>query len=270
MLGFLIILGSILLGIISSVFIYRLLTTKIENKSKLSNDTKFELDKPVFEKDITLEALDKINYFIEEKKIDIHEKDKLLLKYSKLLEHYNVQIFKLQPTVELQEIYEYHKKIFSLISDSIAKLDNRLSNFPNYIREEKEGENRNIDKKEVKIKNESELHSIPLSQSINHGKLDGLHKYIDSLNPFSESKKKGMNVLHAAEEDDSMTFSAIVNNHANENDTKNCNNKNNREKKNISIITEDSSGDFDLDEINKIQKDILNILQRLESTSVKV
>ena len=140
MLGFLIILGSILLGIISSVFIYRLLTTKIENKSKLSNDTKFELDKPVFEKDITLEALDKINYFIEGRKIDMHEKDKLLLKYSKLLEHYNVQILKLQPIVELQEIYEYHKKIFSLISDSIAKLDNRLSNFPNYIREEKEEE----------------------------------------------------------------------------------------------------------------------------------
>ena len=50
MLGFLIILGSILLGIISSVFIYRLLTTKIENKSKLSNDIKYELNRPVFEK----------------------------------------------------------------------------------------------------------------------------------------------------------------------------------------------------------------------------
>ena len=45
-------------------------------------------------KDITLEALDKINYFIEEKKIDIYEKDKLLLKYSKLLEHYNATDFK--------------------------------------------------------------------------------------------------------------------------------------------------------------------------------
>ena len=74
------------------------------------------------------------------------------------------QILKLQPIVELQEIYEYHKRIFSLISDSIAKLDKRLSNFPNYIREEEE--NRNIDKKEVKIKNKSELHSIQLSQSI--------------------------------------------------------------------------------------------------------
>ena len=79
-----------------------------------------------------------------------------------------------------------------------------------------------------------------------------------------------MNVLNAAEEDNSMTFSAIVNNPADENDTKNCNNKNNHEKKNISNIKEDSLGDFDLEEINKIQKDILNILQRLENTSVKV
>jgi hypothetical protein len=268
MLGFLIILGSTLLGIISSVFIYRLLTAKIENKSKLSNDIKYELNRPVFEKDITLEALDKINYFIEEKKIDIHEKDKLLLKYSKLLEHYNVQILKLQPFVELQEIYEHHKRIFSLISDSIAKLDKRLSNFPNYIREEEE--NRNIDKKELKIKNKSELHSIKLSQSTNHSKLDGLHKYIDSLNPFSKFKKKRMNVLNAAEDDDSMTFSAIVNNPADENDTETCDNKNNHEIKNISIIKEDNLEEFDLEEINKIQKYILNILQRLESTSVKV
>jgi hypothetical protein len=269
MLGFLIVLCSVLLGIISSVYIYRLLITKTENKPKLSNDIKFELNKLAFEKDITLEALDKINYFIEEKKIDVYEKDRLLLKYSKLLEHYNGQILKLRPIVELQEIYEYHKKIFSLVSDSIAKLDKRMSNFPNYIREGEE--NRNIVKKEVKIENKSELHSIPIShKSTNHSKLDGLHKYIDSLNPFGKSKKKGMDVLNAAEEDDSMTFSAVVNSPADENDTKNCNNKNNHEKKNMSIIKEDGLGDLDLEEINKIQKDILNILQRLENTSVKV
>ena len=99
--------------------------------------------------------------------------------------------------------------------------------------------------------------------------MDGLHKYIDSLNPFSKFKKKRMNVLNAAEDDDSMTFSAIVNNHADENDTKTCDNKNNHEIKNISIIKEDNLEDFDLEEINKIQKDILNILQRLEGTSVK-
>ncbi len=269
MLGFLIVLGSVLLGMICSIFIYRLLITKTEHKSKLYNDIKSELNKLAFEKDVTLEALDKIKHYMDEKKIDIYEKDRLLLKCSKLLEHYNGQIFKLQPIVEVQEIYEYHKQIFSLISDSIAKLDKRLTNFPNYIREEVE--NRNIDKKEVKTENKSELYSIPISRkSTNNSKLDGLHKFIDSLNPFSKSKKKGLNVINASEENDSTTFSAIINNPDDENDTKNCNNNNNYEKKNIPNVKTDGLGDLDIEEINKIQKDILNILQRLENTSVKV
>jgi hypothetical protein len=269
MLGFLIVLGSALLGIISSIFIYRLLITKTENKSKLSSDINFELNKHAFEKDVTLEALDKINYFIEEKKIDIYEKDRLLLKYSKLLEHYNGQILKLPPIVELHEIYEYHKKIFSLISESFAKLVNSLSSFPNYFREEEE--NRNSGKKEVKTKNNSESYSVQAShKSTNHSKWDELRKYVDSLNPFSRSKKKGRNVLNASEDDDSMTFSAVANTHADEHHIKNCNNKNNLEKKNIFTMKEDGLGDLDLEEINKIQKDILNILQRLENTSVKV
>ena len=131
MFSFLIILGSILLGIICSLFINRLLIIKKENKSKSSNDVKSELNNLVFEKSIALEALNKINQYFEEKKIDVYEKDRLLLKYGKLLDHYDERIFKLQPIFEVQEIYEYRKQLYSLISDSIAKLDERLSNISN-------------------------------------------------------------------------------------------------------------------------------------------
>ncbi len=269
MLDFLIIVGAIFLGAIVSIFINRILTTKKENKAQLSQDFKSELNNLSFEKAISLDALDKINHYFDEKKIDTYEKEKLLLKYSKLLQHYDEQIFKLQPIVEVQEIYEYRKQLYSLISDSIAKLDKRLSNFSNYIKNE---ENTNNDKKVVKIENNPDLHSIPISQKIiNNSKLDeSPHKYIDSLSPFDKSKEKGLNFVNVDVDDVSMTFSSVVKNIVDKNDKKVDNYEEDYKNNNTSNIKKDDFGDFNIDEINNIQQDILKILQRLDNTAVKV
>ena len=75
--------------------------------------------------------MNKINQYFDEKKIDVYEKDRLLLKYTKLLDHYDERILKLQPIVEVQEIYESRGQLYSFISDYIIKLDKRISNFSN-------------------------------------------------------------------------------------------------------------------------------------------
>lgn len=76
--------SSVFLGIICSLFINRYFATKKENKIKLSTDVKSELDNLYFEKSVALEAMNKINQYFDEKKIDELEKDRLLLKYGKL------------------------------------------------------------------------------------------------------------------------------------------------------------------------------------------
>src|SRR4028119_2175925 len=103
-LDFVVVFGSVILGVVCAFFASRFSKTKKENKIKASGDIRSEFNNLVFERDVALEALDKVNQFFDEKKIDSFEKDRLLLKYGKLLEYYDERIFKLQPSVEIQEI----------------------------------------------------------------------------------------------------------------------------------------------------------------------
>jgi hypothetical protein len=118
-LDFVVVFGSVFLGTVCAIFINRFSKTKKENKIKASADIKSEFNNLVFERDVALEALGKVNQFFSEKKIDSFEKDRLLLKYGKLLEHYDERIFKLQPSVEIQDMYQYRNQLYSLMSNSV-------------------------------------------------------------------------------------------------------------------------------------------------------
>jgi hypothetical protein len=264
MLGFLVFLGSILSGIICSVYVNRILNTRKENRFKLSEDVKSELNNLLFEKSVALEALNKINQYLVEKKIDVYEKDRLLLKYGKLLDHYDDRILKIQPIIEMQDIYAYRKQLYSLISDSITKLDEKLSNFSNnsdYIQHN--------NKKDDKNKNKLELYSIPSTQKIVDNTSDTMNSSIDHLSYFENSREKDLDSLNTVaasvgSTETHATFSSIAKNTIDENDK---NDDLDCKKNNVFDTKKDNFEDFTVDEINKIQKDVLKILQRLENTS---
>jgi len=263
MLDFLVILGSILLGVVCSICINRILITKRKNKSRISSDAKSELNNLLFEKSIALEALNKINQYFDEKKIDVYEKDRLLLKYDKLLEHYDKHILKLHPIVEIQEIYEYRGQLYSFLHDYIIKLDKKVSRFSNnfnYFQQNNEKVNQS--------KNKTDLNHIPIIQNIvNNTKPEIINNSVDHLSHFENTIEKDSNsptsIAAAAaattieDNERSVTRSSVAKDTGNDYD-----------RKTVSSTKKDNVDDFTMDEINKIHKDVLKILQRLENTSV--
>ncbi len=245
---FLIFLGSVFLGIICSLFINRYFATKKEDKIKLSTEVKSELDNLYFEKSVALEAMSKINQYFGEKKIDELEKNRLLLKYGKLLNHYNERIIVLQPVLEAQEILEFRKQLYSLISDSIAKLDERLSNFSNDL---------NYSKEESDVKNLG-LVSMPMTKEVRTTcKPDIMNNGNDSPLPFAKSKND-------VDLSDMDRNSVMPISYVNE-DTVDKKNENNDNTPNMSDKKKDNFENINIEDMDKIQKDILKILKKLEN-----
>jgi hypothetical protein len=245
---FLIFLASICLGIICSLFLNRYFETKKGNKVKLSNDVKSELNNLYFEKAVAVEAMNEINHYFSEKKIDELEKDRLLLKYGKLLSHYNERIIALQPVLEAQEIFEFRNQLYSLISDSIAKLDKRLSSFSN---------NFNYSKEEGDVKKLG-LVSKPLPQQMGTtSKPDIINSGNDSLLSLDKSKND-VDLLNM-DKNSIMPLSSVNRN------TVEKKNENNDNIPNIYETKKDDVENVNIEEIDKIQKDILKILKRLEN-----
>jgi len=264
MLGFLVILGSILLGVVCSICINRILITKKENKSGIPSDAKSELNNLLFEKSIALEALNKINQYFDEKKIDVYEKDRLLLKYDKLLEHYDKHILKLHPIVETQEIYEYRGQLYSFLQDYLIKLDKKVSSFSNNFNFFQHN-----NEKVHQSKNKTDLNNIPIIQNIdNNTKPEIINNSVDHLSHFENAIEKDSNsptsiaaaaaaAATIADNERSEMRSSVAKDTGNDYD-----------RKTVSSTKKDNVGDFTMDEINNIHKDVLKILQRLENTSV--
>ena len=246
---FLIFLGSVVLGVVCSLFLNRYFVAKKENKTRLSNDVKSELDNLYFEKSVALEAMNKINQYFGEKKIDELEKDRLLLKYVKLLNHYNEQIIILQPVLESQEIFEFRKQLYSLISDSIAKLDGRLSDFSN---------NFNYFKEECDVKRLAPVSEPVTTEMQTTSKSDKINSGNDSPLPFAKSKN---DVDLLGVDRNSITMQPFYFNK----DVVDKRNENNDNESNMSGAKKDNFENVNIDEMDKIQKDILNILKRLEN-----
>ena len=79
-LDFIVVFGSVVLGVVCAIFINRFSKIKKENKIKASGDIRSEFNNLVFERDVALEALDKVNQFFDEKKIESFDKYIILLK----------------------------------------------------------------------------------------------------------------------------------------------------------------------------------------------
>jgi len=247
---FIIFLGSVFLGVVCSFFLNRYFVAKKENKIKLSNDVKSELDNLCFEKSVALEAMNKINQYFGEKKIDELEKDMLLLKYAKLLNHSNERIITLQPVLGAREIFEFHKQLYSLMSDSIAKLDERLSDLSNNFNYSGEGG----DAKKLGPVSEpltAEMRAARKPDMINNGD--------DSPLPFAKSKNDVD--LPGVDRNSNATPPSYYDKDTV--DKKNGNNDDNEP--DVAGTKKDNFEDINTQEIDKIQKDVLNILKRLES-----
>ncbi len=232
MLNYLIITSSIFLGGICSLIIHYVLVSKREKKAKISNSVKSELDNLFFEKSIALEAINKIDQYFKEKKIDIYERDRLLLKYNKLLDNYDKKVSQLQPILEVQEIYQYRNQLYSLISDNIMKIDSKLSDFSkNFNLQGSDKQFTSLSRPDHHINStivydvshpETGTKSSPLSDI-------GLSRTAEYSIDLKESMSKEKTPYD--EKDDGTDYS-----------------------------------DLNLNEIDKIQKDILNTLKRLENT----
>lgn len=232
MLNYLIIASSIFLGGICSLLIHYVLVSKREKKAKLSNSVKSELDNLFFEKSIALEAINKIDQYFKENKIDIYERDRLLLKYNKLLDNYDKKVFQLQPVLEAQEIYQYRNQLYSLISDNIMKIDSKLSDFS------KNFNLQSIDKQFTGLSRpDHHIHSTMVND-VSHHEANTKSAPVPDIE-LSRTAEYSINLKKSR----------------------------NEEKTSYDEKDDDTDhSDLNLNEIDKIQKDILNTLKRLEDT----
>ncbi len=272
MIGFFLIFSSILSGTICSIYLHRILVSKKERKLKDSNDIKLELNNLLFEKSIALDAINKINQNYNEKKIDIYEKDRLLLKYSNLLKNFDEHILKIQPNVELQDLRIYRNQLYSIITDSINKLDKKLDNFSkvtNYDGQNNIIENNNDQNKSENIAKEIDLQSNRTNQKI--AKDNSLQSIENKNNILSNEDlpiKKDLNNIDVKSTEISVLTETSRHYPNIPMDKVQNNDQNNHRKKGENFISDSEKevfNDFGIDEINKIQKDVLKILQRLEN-----
>jgi hypothetical protein len=247
-LDFVVVFGSVFLGIVCAIFINRFSKTKKENKIKASADIKSEFNNLVFERDVALEALGRVNQFFSEKKIDSFEKDRLLLKYGKLLEHYDERIFKLQPSVEIQDMYQYRNQLYSLMSNSVDKLDKKLDSFSDKFGYFKEGGN--DDKPDYDS-------TPPISQKTKPA-------YRKPYNAATANNNDSMSSLLSKSSHNGFELSdhgenpPIIPPHYGKNDDDAAAIGPNTKREDLSLNVE---------EFDKIQQDILKILKRLENPS---
>jgi hypothetical protein len=246
MLDFLLIIGSSLLGIICPLAINQIFLSKKDKKYQEYKGVKSELDKLVIERSIALEAIDKINQSFSTQKIDENEKNNLLSKYNNLLNHYNEEISKIKPMVEIKEIYEYRNQIYAFISDYISKIDKKLAEFPNQSDYSNINNNHKVETLDARLKD----------------------KFIRQIRA-KEEIKECVEVTQSSLDNDYKKESEIGNNKEIYPSTPKHLEDENYSPQQEEMI-DNSPRETGSDEINNIQKDILNILQKLEKPSFKI
>ncbi len=260
-LDFVVVFGSVFLGVVCAIFVNRFSKTKKENKINASKDIKSEFNNLVFERDVALEALGKVNQFFSEKKIDSFEKDRLLLKYGKLLEHYDERIFKLQPYVEIQDVYQYRNQLYSLMSNSVATLDKKLDSFSDKFGYFKEGSNNG------NIPYFDSTTSVPQKTKPADRKPDAAataKNDKDKDNNNNNTNNDSMASLLSKSRHNGFESSGpgenppMVSPNSGKNDDDASADGSNTKSEDLSL---------DIEDIDKIQQDILKILKRLENPS---
>jgi hypothetical protein len=247
MLDFVILISSVFLGSLSSLFIYLRHEQKKRNRINLSSDAKSYLDNILFEKSLALEAIGRINDFFKEKKLDLHERDRLLMKYNNLLDYYDRQILKFSPILEAEDLYECRNQIVSAIATSIDKLDRKLGSLSSSINLTPNIEGDKIDLSPVS----SSLFTNGLMQETSMK--NGNNKDYDAI-----SKDYNVAPVNPSKTVENLDYLGNVAN---------------SEQDHVNKISLDDYGEEYLnanssnydDDFNKVQLDILNTLKRLEN-----
>jgi hypothetical protein len=133
----LLIAAFILLGAISgAVILNRISRSKISLKKKERfikpfSTTKEELQSLQFEKSLISQSMTRVYEASYEGKIDLIERDRLLLKYKQQLDSYNKKIEDLQSLVDISELADMRNGLVSLLEGRITAIDHKLAEISN-------------------------------------------------------------------------------------------------------------------------------------------
>ncbi|MDQ3869511.1 MAG: hypothetical protein M3250_08130 [Thermoproteota archaeon] len=122
-----------LLGAISGVVILnrisksKNLLKKKERFIKPFSSTKEELQSLQFEKSLISQSITRVYEASYEGKIDLIERDRLLLKYKQQIDSYNKKIEDLQPLVDISELADMRNGLVSLLEGRITAIDHKLA-----------------------------------------------------------------------------------------------------------------------------------------------
>ncbi len=95
--------------------------------AKPFNATRSEIDTLQFEKEILSHSVTSIYEAVQNGKIGVIERDRLLLKYKSQLDAFNKKIGELQLSVDLTELSEMRSQLVSLLEERIAAIEGRLT-----------------------------------------------------------------------------------------------------------------------------------------------
>lgn len=104
-----------------------LLKHKRNQVAKPFNATKSEIDALQFEKGILSHSVTSIYEAVQNGKIGVIERDRLVLKYKSQLDAFNKKIGELQLSIDLTELSEMRSQLVSLLEERIAAMDRRLT-----------------------------------------------------------------------------------------------------------------------------------------------
>ena len=124
--------GSSIAGVISAVFLDKLLRIRGNNKKYAQSSSssiasiRAELISLLFEKNLTAEAITRVYEAARDGRIDRLERDKLLLKYKQQLDSLNQKIAYLQPVADFSNLKELRNNLVYFLEDRISALDKKL------------------------------------------------------------------------------------------------------------------------------------------------
>ena len=255
MIEILIVASSAMLGVICALFVFQIIKKRRESRLKILGNVKYELSSLYFEKSVALEALNKINQHFDEKKIDEYERDRLSHKYVNLLDEYDKRAFQLNPILEVQEIYEYRNQLNSILSDYVKKIDKKLTslglgnNESNF--KDKDKDKNHLDsylKQTTSILDK--IKTIKSSNKKNKESFSQVESDSDNKRELGFSIEEGLKETGGSINDLNREYSQM-----NEKDTGTSS---------IPLDSKQSTNrNIDLNEIDKIQNDILKTLKRL-------
>ena len=120
--------GAIILNKISRI---KTLLKKKERFIKPFSTTKEELQSLQFEKSLISQSITRVYEASYDGKIDLIERDRLLLKYKQQLNSYDKKIADLQSLVDISELADMRNGLVSLIEGRITAIDHKLVEISN-------------------------------------------------------------------------------------------------------------------------------------------